>query len=210
MAEHNAYLYVMDTLADWEPGLAIAELNSGFYFRQQGTSLPVKTIALTRDPVTTMGGVTIRPDHSLDEVRGEEAALLILPGSGRWDEPQHAPILALAEKFLAADIPVAAICGATVALARSGMLNHRRHTSIDLTYLKKTCSAYTGEALYQDEPAVTDGNLITASGIAPLEFAYHIIRRLDVFAEATLDAWYNLFSTHEARYYDALMQSLPK
>ena len=209
MATKVAYLYVLNTMADWEPGLVIAELNSGTYFARRGESLPVKTLALTRDPVTTMGGATILPDLTLDEVSTAEAALVILPGGNTWHEPLHAPMLARVEEFLAAGVLVAAICGATAALAREGMLNHRRHTSNDLTYLKQTCPGYAGEALYQHEPAVIDGNLITATGIAPLQFAYQIIKRLDVFAEATLEAWYQLFSTREPRYYYALMQSLP-
>jgi len=28
-----AYLYIFDTLADWEPGYVIAELHSGRYFQ---------------------------------------------------------------------------------------------------------------------------------------------------------------------------------
>jgi transcriptional regulator GlxA family with amidase domain len=105
---------------------------------------------------------------------------------------------------------VAAICGATVALASAGFLNNRPHTSNDLDYLKATCPAYQGEAHYRHEPAVTDGDLITATGVAPLEFAYHILKQLDVCTADTLDAWYKLYVTHEPRYFFQLMQSLPQ
>lgn len=210
MSERIAYLYVLDTMADWEPGLVIAELNSGDWFKCRGERLRVQTVALSRDPVTSMGGITILPDLTLEELQTQDAALVILPGGNTWDEPRHAPVIARVEEFLATGVPVAAICGATVALAAAGILNSRQHTSNDLGYLKQVCPAYTGEALYQHEPAVTDGNLITATGIAPLEFAYQILKRLDVFAEATLEAWYRLFSSRAARYYYALRQSLPE
>jgi len=208
MTGHTVYLYVLDTMADWEPGLAIAELNSGRYFKHRGSALTVKTVALNRDPVTSMGGVRILPDATLDEIHADETALLILPGADTWHEERHAPVPALVEALLAVGVPVAAICGATVALAQAGTLNRRRHTSNDLTYLKQICPGYTGEDLYQHELAVTDADLITASGIAPLDFAYQIINRLDLFSQATLDAWYRLFSTHEPEYFFALMQSL--
>jgi hypothetical protein len=61
-----------------------------------------------------------------------------------------------------------------------------------------------------NEPAVTAGNLITASGLAPVEFAYQIFRSLDVMAPATLEAWHGLFTTRQPEYFYALMGSLPQ
>jgi putative intracellular protease/amidase len=208
MADDTVYLYVLDTMADWEPGYALSELNSGRYFRRPGPSYTVKTFALTTEPVVTMGGVKILPDVTVSEVDSDHAALLILPGGDTWLEPQHASVLIKTAEFLERGIPVAAICGATVALANAGFLNDRPHTSNDLGYLKATCATYLGESHYRIVSAVSDGNLITASGTAPLEFAYQILKKLDVFSEATLDAWYKLFSTHEPKYFYALMQSL--
>ena len=63
------------------------------------------------------------------------------------------------------------------------------------------------EPLYEDAPAVTDGDLITASGLAPLEFAQHIFRRLALYRPAVLDAWYSLFKTGDVRYYYSLLQT---
>ena len=73
-----------------------------------------------------------------------------------------------------------------------------------------TCGdAYTGSARYEEQPAVLDGNLITASGTAPLEFACRIFERLDVFSAETLEAWYLLHKEKQPEYYDALVASLP-
>ena len=104
---------------------------------------------------------------------------------------------------------MAAICGATVALAQTSILNQYKHTSNDLSYLKEACPNYTGGELYVHKPAVTDGYLITATGLAPLEFAYEIIKKLEVFSEATLEAWFQLHRTREPRYFNELIQSLP-
>jgi hypothetical protein len=70
------------------------------------------------------------------------------------------------------------------------------------------CPTYTGDNYYKMDSAVTDGKLITASGIAPLEFTVHVLKALDLFSSETLDAWYNLNKTHEAKYFYALMGSI--
>ncbi|MFN2431952.1 MAG: DJ-1/PfpI family protein [Gemmatimonadota bacterium] len=102
--------------------------------------------------------------------------------------------------------PVAAICGATAGLARGGLLDDRRHTSNAREYLAAT--GYGGGPLYEDSPAVTDGELITAPAMAPLEFAYHIFRRLELFAPEVLEAWYGLFKTRRPDYFAALLQAV--
>ncbi len=209
MTTGTIYVYVLDTLADWELGFALAEFHSGRYFTWPGEGYTVTTFGLTQEPVVTMGGLRIVPDRTVDEVVVEQAALLMLPGGATWGAPQHGPVLAKVPAFLAAGVPVAAICGATTGLAQAGVLNDRPHTSNDLGYLRATCPAYAGEAHYQAVPAVTAGDLITASGAAPLEFAYHIVKRLAVFSDETLDAWYKLYTTREPHYFFQLMQSLP-
>lgn len=203
-----AYLYVFDTMADWEPAFVISELKSGRYFNHNQPPCEVKTIALTGDPILTMGGVRIMPDITVSQCHPQNNSLLILPGGDTWLEPVHAEMLTKAKEFLAAGSVVAAICGATFGLAQAGFLNDRFHTSNNLDYLKAVCNNYTGEEKYCHKPAVTDGGLITASGVAPLEFASEVFKALDVFEESTLEAWYQLYKTGDAKYFFALMQSV--
>lgn len=56
--------------------------------------------------------------------------------------------------------------------------------------------------------AVSDENLITASGIAPLEFAREVLQRIDVFETDTLESWYELNKTHRTEYFYQLMESM--
>jgi hypothetical protein len=56
-----AYAYVLDTMADWELGFVIAELNSGQYFKNQGSRIPVKMVGASKRPITTKSGMTILP-----------------------------------------------------------------------------------------------------------------------------------------------------
>jgi len=94
-------------------------------------------------------------------------------------------------------VPVAAICGAVLGLARSGILNEKKHTGNSLAELHQAAN-YQGEALFQNQPAFTDGNLITARAIAPLEFAYQIFKKLEVYSPQTLEAWYQVYKTSDS------------
>lgn len=205
---NTIYLYVFDTMADWEIGYLTAELNSGRYYKKGLTPLKIVTVGIEKTPITTMGGLKILPDIELDECSIKNAEALILPGGDTWTETIHEPIIKMAEQCLKESVVVAAICGATIRLAQKGLLNSRWHTSNDLEYLKMICPAYTGEKYYKKEPAVTDKKLITASVTAPLEFAVHVLRALDVFTPQTLDSWYNLNKTHESKYFYELMNSI--
>lgn len=208
MQTKKVYLYVFDTMADWEVGYLTAELNSGRYFKKEAAPLEVITVGVDKNPATTMGGLKILPAISVEECSLESTDVLVLPGGDTWMEPIHEPILKKASKALQEGTVVAAICGATMGLAKMGALDSRRHTSNDLEYLKMICPNYTGEKYYEMEPAVTDGNLVTASGIAPLEFTMHVLQLLDVFAPNTLQAWFKLYQTHESKYFFELMDSV--
>lgn len=205
----TAHLYVLDTMADWEPGHLIAELNTGRFFAKPDTRLPVRTVGATRDPVRTMGGVPITPDLTVDDLDPASSAVLILPGGDNWLDPAQRPVLDRAHEFLAAGTPVAAICGATLGLAAIGALDDRPHTSNDLTALQHLVPSYRGESHYRPDPVVTDGPLITASGVAPLDFAQAVLAHLDVFSPESLSAWYDLYRTHQPTHYHRLMASLP-
>jgi len=206
----NAYVYVLDTLADWELGYVIAELNSGQYFKDQGTHIPVTIVGATTDPITTKGGMSIVPMATVKDVSPDTAAVLLLPGADTWHEPKHTPIIEKARELLDGNVAVAAICGATSALANAGIFDKRRHTSNSLDYLKMSSPRYHGEAFYQDEKAVADGNLITASSAGGLLFARYVLERLEVFSEDTIAAWYSYYDTGDANYFYTLMQTLPQ
>lgn len=208
MQTRNVYLYVFDTMSDWEIGYLTAELNSGRYFRKEVELLQVITVGADKHPVTTMGGLNILPHISIDECALKSNDVIILPGGNTWMDTIHDPLLKKVTASIEEGTVIAAICGATVGLAKMGLLNSRQHTSNDLEYLKMICPDYTGETYYETEPAVTDGNVVTASGIAPLEFTMHVLKRLDVFAPETLQAWSNLYQTLEPKYFYELMNSI--
>ncbi|MEG7283781.1 type 1 glutamine amidotransferase family protein [Bacillus sp. 0909A] len=210
MQTKKVYLYVCNTMSDWEYGYLIAELNSGRYFKKDAAPLKVVTVGANQEMITTMGGLSIKPDISVDECTLENKDLFILPGGNTWGEDIHQPILKKVGEALELGTIVAAICGATEGLANMGYLDSRKHTSNDVAYLKMVCPHYKGETFYEREPAVSDENLITASGVAPLEFAMEVLKKLDVFARDTLYSWYNLNKTHQPEYFYQLMNSIER
>ena len=203
----TVYVYVMNTMADWEIGYCAAELHSKRFFRKGAGELSVKTAALSKEPVKTMGGLTIVPDLTLKDVQETKDNVLILPGSDRWGEAENAPILETARRFLEAGGLVAAICGATVALANIGLLDEKKHTSNGPGFLNMFCPEYKGTDHYIDKPAVRDGNLITAAATGALDMARLILEYLDVFETATLEHWYAYFSTGNTNEFFAMLQS---
>ena len=208
MQTRKVYLYVFHTMSDWEYGYLIAELNSGRYFKQDAASLKVVTVGVNKEMITTLGGLSIKPDISLDECTLESQDLIILPGGNTWGEDIHQPILKKVGDALKLGTTIAAICGATLGLANEGYLNSRKHTSNDLDYMNMVCPNYKGETLYEKGPAVSDENLVTASGIAPLEFAVEVLKKLDVFAPDTLRSWYKLNKTQKPEYFFELMNTI--
>jgi putative intracellular protease/amidase len=198
----TVHLAVYDTLADWEPGYAIAHLNKPLWHRTPGR-FAVSTVGSTTAPVTTLGGVRILPDLPLTDLDPADSAMLILPGNDIWPTDAFAPFAAAARRFLDAGVPVAAICGATAGLARAGLLDDRVHTSNAAEFL--TGNGYDGAHLYRDVPAVTDRDLITASATAPVEFAREILARLEVFEPHMLDSWYKLYGRRDPAGFRELM-----
>ena len=204
----TVYVYTLNTLADWELGYVTAELNSGRFFRKGAPEVSVKTVGVSKEPVKTMGGLTIVPDCVIDDIAVNEKSVLLLPGANTWDNPVHNAILEKANKLLSAGAMVCAICGATAALANAGLLNQRLHTSNGAGYLEMASPSYKGQNFYVDEPSVADDNLITAGSAGALPWAKRIIERLNVFQPDTLDAWYAYFSSGEAQRFFALMRTL--
>lgn len=201
MGQQSVHLFVFDTMADWEASYAIAGIASPATPEAAGR-FRVRTVGITREPATTMGGVRVLPDMALAELDPADSALLILPGGTAWDAGALGEVPPYAGRFLAAGVPVAAICGATAGLARAGLLDTVRHTSNAAEYLQAT--GYGGAARYEEAGAVLDGGIITAGAVGALEFAAQIFRLLELYPDAVIEGWYQLFKTGDPAHYARL------
>jgi len=204
MTTATVHVAVFDTLADWEIGYATAHIRSDQWQRDPGR-YSITTVGPTREPVTTMGGLRVTPDIALEELRPEGSAMLILAGGDLWAEASMAGFRAAARCFLTAGVPVAAICGATFGLALEGLLDDRAHTSNAAEYL--AYSGYAGGDRYVAEPVVVDGDLITASGVAPVHFAQAIFGRLGIYEPGVAASWFKLYGDRDPAGFFELMSA---
>lgn len=181
----KVYVFIFDGFADWESAHALC----GITMSGKHESI---TVGFSKAPVRSMGGLTVLPDITLEEVNVNEAALFILPGGAMWENGTSPEITALLHALNTAKVPVAAICGATLEVARAGLTRGVRHSSNAPEYLQ-TVPEYQDQAFYVNDPAVSDGLLITAGGVYSLEFAKEIFRRLESFSETQIEHWFNLY-----------------
>jgi putative intracellular protease/amidase len=183
----RVHVLVFDGMADWEAAHALAEL------RRTG-GMEVVAVGFTTDPVITMGGLRILPELALSAVVPGDVRLFLLPGGDLWEgEYPRAALEAMLGALVEKGIPVAAICGATLAVARAGLLDSRRHTSNSPEYLGQHAANYKGSSLYLPELATRDRGVITASGLGNVEFAREIFEELGVFDPADRSLWFEMF-----------------
>ena len=184
----DVYVLVFDGFADWEPAYALAEL------RRWGKRT-VRTVGFTSAPVVSMGGLRISPDLELGAVHPTNVELLMLPGGDRWESEEYprAALESLITSLVASQTPVAAICAGTLALGRARVLDERQHTSNMRGYLPRYAAEYDGAAHYVDAPAINDQHVITASGLAAVDFARAILAELKVFSAKEEALWFEMF-----------------
>ncbi|MCP4146438.1 MAG: hypothetical protein GY757_01685, partial [bacterium] len=94
----DVHLFVLDSMADWEPAFAIAHINRPA--PDIASKYSVKTVGIDRKMIRSMGGITIQPDMSLDELMPGKSSMLILPGSELWADTITDPALAKAQDFV--------------------------------------------------------------------------------------------------------------
>ena len=105
-------------------------------------------------------GKTIRPDLTIAQAQAEDYDALILPGGVRNPDQLRTNIAAIAliRAFAEAGKPIAAICHGPWLLVEADLLRGRTATSWPSirTDLKNAGASVV------DEPAVTDGNIVTS------------------------------------------------
>jgi putative intracellular protease/amidase len=178
-------LLVFDGLADWEPALALCEINKSGKF-------DIVTVGFSDRPITTMGGYKVSPDVTLDTINPDEVTVFIMPGGEMWEQGPNEDLIKLLHQFHAKGTIIAAICGATLEIARAGLMQGILHTSNSKDYLKAMLPDYRDDDFYVDKLAITDKNLITASGLGSVEFACEIVRLLNIYTREETQELYEM------------------
>lgn len=200
----NIYMYVQDTMADWEHGYLMHALSLQAMLGEAKVKL--LTVSKGKKSIKTAGGMTIVPDLNLYDIDTVNTDALLLIGGDSWLNNEQDDVLELASKLLQENILV----GATLGLAEKGILDNRYHTSNPSFFLSQMSQHYRGHDYYKDEIAVQDGKLITASSAGSLLWAKFIVEELGLYSKTTVEAWFNYFSTGDPRYFLEMMNSLGK
>jgi len=186
METENIYIFLFNGFSDWEISYLTSEL-------KKSKKTELKFFTIDGLEITSAGGLKITPDLSIEKLKLDDISILILPGGNAWEEKSIKGIDKLVETLYAKNKTIAAICAATTFLGQKGYLDNVKHTSNALDYLKYMAPEYKGEIKYQSELSVTDKNMITANGIAPIEFAREIFKKIKLHNRADIEKWFQLF-----------------
>lgn len=156
--------------ADWEIALLNAVARS-YYGIDTRSAAPGSAV------LRSAGGLLVTPDLALEALDPDACDALVVCGGSIWQSaraPELTPMVTAARR---AGKLIAGICDGTLALARTGLLDTRAHTSNGPGYLE--ASGYGGTPHYRDVPhAVRDDGVITAPATAPVSFMREILGAL--------------------------------
>ena len=199
-------LYTTETMADWEYAYLTTQIAGAEQLKPGRFRLLLVGDGLKS--VRTLGNLPLTPEADLDTLQAladdGSLAALVIPGGDHY-EAGHDRLIEAVGRLVDQEIPVAAICGATLLLARSGFLDERRHTSNAAPYLE--ASGYRGGTHYAETPVVTDRGVTTASGIHAVPFTAEVMRITGLVPDAMAHAWEQVFLSAREDDYMALMEA---
>ena len=188
-------LALLEQYADWEA----AYVSTAIHMLGQG-KFEVKTVSLSKEPITSIGGIHAAADYTVDSAPKNYDALLLIGGM-RWREERAQKMIPLVEHCVKSGKILGGICDAAAFLASIGVLNTVKHTGNRLSALQECPGTeYEGAENFQARQSVRDQNIITANGSAPLEFAREVLTALHVAEKTLIADWYTL---HKFGYYHA-------
>ena len=130
--------------------------------QQRGAEVVLASLKL--DPIQATvhddPGKTIRPDLTVDDVKGEDFDALILPGGVRNPDTLrlHGNVIDLIKRFDRQGSPIGAICHGPWLLVEADLLRGRAATS----WPSIRTDLRNAGANVVDQAAVTDGNIVTS------------------------------------------------
>jgi putative intracellular protease/amidase len=160
--------------SDWEIGV-LAGTGGAYY------GADIKFVSPEGGAVTGISGLKT---GALGRFSAPDGGVVVVCGGPEFESDTPPEIEERLKEAYENGCAVAGICGATLALARAGLLDDVAHTSNGLDYLQAV-KTYQGAAHYRDQPqAVRDGRIITAAAPAPASFAVAVLEAAGVEQEA--------------------------
>lgn len=177
-------VFIFDGMTDYEITFITHILGAG-----EGKE--IITIAYEDKIIKSRSGFLYKPTALVKDVLNEDVEGLIICG-GWYGDTRH-ELMQLINNLHSKGKLIAGICGAgTIFLAKAGILDKVKYTTPAVEWTEKHIEVFgekdpfPRENLVEDR-VVRDGNIITAQGIAFIDFAIEICD------------WFNIFENQEER-----------
>lgn len=178
--------------ADWEYAF-IAGTAKPFY------GIDVRFFTPAPGNLRSQGGLAVTLDDGLEQCLQWRPDVVAVIGGMVWESTAAPDITAFLQTLHGQGATLAGICGATLALARAGLLDSVAHTSNSADFLHRNAPGYAGAALYKNTPAaVHAGRIITAPGTAPISFTAEVFAAAGLAPQSTAQFRAMLAAEHAA------------
>lgn len=185
----NAAVVVFDGVAEWHVAIALASLRRYAGFR-------VLTIGFGHLPVLAESGLRVLPELTIGECSLDGVDALIVPGGELWERGPIATMTGFLHRASLMKTRIAAIGSGVVAVADAGLLDAGPHSSDGRddrgAWLGALAPSYRGHLHHVDAAVTVEGDIITATGRSPLDFAAALLGSVGGFDADQLDAWRSL------------------
>lgn len=177
-------VFIFEGMTDYEVAFAMHLLSAD-------AGKDILTVSYSGDSIKGRSGFTYKPDKALNDIDYKEVDALIIPGG--WLNDIRQELLALIRVLKLRGKLLAGICGAgTICLAKSGILDHVKYTTPIDKWSEKHKEVFGKVDPFKrqnfvDERVVRDDNVITAQGVAFVDFAIEIC------------SWFKLFKNNDER-----------
>lgn len=175
-------VFIFEGMTDYEVTFAMHLLSAD-------AGKDILTVSYAIDDIKGRSGFVYKPDKALSDIDYKEVDALII--SGGWLNDIRQELLALIRVLKLRGKLLAGICGAgTVCLAKAGVLDHVKYTTPIDKWSNKHKEIFGKidpfkRENFVDERVVIDDNIITAQGVAFVDFAIQIC------------SWFKLFKDKE-------------
>ena len=189
----NIVFVILDEFADWEAAFLSSALNDKNITKNYTTNFA----SIDKNLKKSMGNLKVLPDLTLKEIDENDVDGLVLIGGRTWRsqiEETNTKIVELVKKFKNnPNKVVGAICDAAYFLATNGLLNDRKHTVNSFDEIKDN-SNYTNAKNFVEMESVIDGNLVTAKGDSPIQFAKNVMMALGDIPEKNVNLFFDIYT----------------
>ena len=117
-------------------------------------------------------GIALRATHSYAAVNPDEYRVVIVPGGDTMTVLENETLIGILKAANDAGATFGAICAGPLLLARAGLLKGRHFTH---GYGPDSSLLYWKDGIYENQPVVVDGNIVTAQPQAYMDFAVDVL-----------------------------------